>query len=76
MEQFGTNTWNEMSYKRYENRSQEREKDVFDLEKDNYEYLDYHFDEFISINSYGLFENISIVNCFGVEDMFYLNYEE
>ena len=33
MEQLGTNTWNELSYRRYENRKQERELDVFELEK-------------------------------------------
>ena len=41
MEQLGTNTWNELSYGRYENRKQERELDVFELEEENYKYLDY-----------------------------------
>ena len=36
MEQLGTNTWNELSYRRYENRKQERELDVFELEEENY----------------------------------------
>ena len=76
MEHLGTNTWNELSYRRYENRKQERELDIFELEEENYKYWDYNFDELISINSYGLFENITIQNCFGVEDIFYLNYEE
>lgn len=75
LEQVGTNTWNEMSYKRYENRNEERELDIFELEEIKNKENNYD-KENVKVYYYGTFEDITKKNCFGVDELFYLNYEE
>jgi hypothetical protein len=47
--------WNEMSFRRYSNRKNEYENDIW--EQEEYEVL-----------SYGLLEDITLCNCYGIED--------
>lgn len=63
-----SNVWNEMSWRRYSNRRNERELDIWELEEieDNAEIpSDTEF--------YGLYEDIYILNSLGVDELFYLN---
>ena len=74
------NTWNEMSYKTYNknNRKNAYEKDVFELEKDRTDWLisvtqdsAYPFDTAMEVsNPIGLYEDLSLENCLGIEDIF------
>jgi hypothetical protein len=71
--------WNEMSYKKYnkKNRKREYEKDVFELENDRTDWMisvandsDYSFETLMEVtNPIGLLEDITLDNCFGVEDI-------
>lgn len=76
LEQVGTNTWNEMSYKRYENRKEERELDIFELENLKESKEEESNNNNIKEYYYGTLEDITKKNCFGVDELFYLNYEE
>lgn len=61
--------WNNMSYKRYSNRKNERELDVFELDKLKDQICD--FDD-IGIIRYGVIEDFSWQDTFSVEDLFNL----
>ena len=58
--------WSEMSYNRDYSRNKEivREKDYFDA------FLFEREDEFSMVENYGLCEDFSISNCYGVEDVY------
>lgn len=58
--------WNEISYRIFNNRENERELDVFELE----ELRNMPCDCDKNIYYYGLYEDISCKNTFGVEDLF------
>lgn len=69
----GTDVWNEMSFRFYMNRKNERELDFYELENTQENYED---NIKIKTSFYGLYENLMECTTFGVEDIFYLNYEE
>lgn len=53
--------WNELSFRRFINRKNERELDSYELA----ELYDFNEDE---IGQYGLYEDITLKNCSAVED--------
>lgn len=61
------NVWNEMSFRRFKNRKNEIEDDIFKIEENNFLSI-YDYDYYFYNNSYGLYENINLDNCFGIED--------
>ena len=80
LEQNVCDLWNEMSYKTYHknNRKNAYEKDVFELEQDRTDWMisvtedsDYSFDTLMEVsNPIGLYEDLCLENCLGVEDIF------
>lgn len=67
-----SDVWNEMSYRFYSNRKNERELDYY--EKVNSYKED--FGDFICEEYYGSYEDLYSINTFSVEDLFYLNYQQ
>jgi hypothetical protein len=61
--------WSEMSYNKFNNnRNAEYEQENYDYE--NYEEEDYVVEENIIEESYGLYEDLTYSDCYGVDNLF------
>ena len=79
LEQNVCDLWNEMSYKRFHknNRKNSYEPSVFEQEQKRLDWMisvtkdsDYSFETLMEVsNPCGLYEDYSLDNCYGVEDM-------
>lgn len=62
------NTWNEISFRRYSNRMNERELELYEIEKEIDNNLDYIYSENENVSQNGVYEDLTLNNCRGIED--------